>query len=67
LEGVIKAGEEMGKAPRASLVQQGFDFGFHTSQYTNKKGQVYQFCYEYGWLPLEGDWVLVVKRSSKGD
>ncbi len=65
LEGVIKPGEEMGKSPRAALAQQGFDFNFHTHQYTNKKGQVYFFCYEYGYLPLEGDWVLVVKRSNE--
>ena len=65
LEGVIKEGEEMGKTARASLSRQGFDFGFHTHQYTNKKGQTYHFCYEYGYLPLEGDWVLVVRRSAR--
>lgn len=66
LEGLIKPGDEMGKAPRHKLADAGFDFTYHTHQYTNKKGQVYQFCYEYGWLPLEGDWVLVVKRGTRG-
>lgn len=65
LESIIKPGEEMGKAPRQSLARHGFDFAFHTHQYTNKKGQTYNFCYEYGYLPLEGDWVLVVRRGAR--
>ena len=63
LEGIIKPDEELGKCPRIRLLEQGFDFRYHTHQYTNKKGQVYHFCYEYGYLPLEGDWILVVKRK----
>ena len=63
LEDCIKPGEEMGKLPRLKLAEQGFDFRYQTHQYANKKGQVYIFCYEYGYLPLEGDWVLVVKRK----
>ncbi len=51
--------------PPQRLAEQGFDFRYHTHQYQNKKGQTYHFCYEYGYLPLEGDWVLVVKRGEK--
>ena len=65
LDSVIKPGEEMGKTSRATLSRQGFDFNFHTHQYTNKKGQVYHFCYEYGYLPLEGGWILVVRRGAR--
>ena len=65
LESVIKPSEELGKCPRLRLAEQGFDFRYHTHQYLNKKGQTYHFCYEYGYLPLEGDWVLVVKRGAK--
>jgi len=64
LDAVIKSGEEMGKVSRAALARQGFDFGFHTHQYTNKKGQTYTFCYEYGVLPLEADLLLVVRRAA---
>ena len=66
LEAVIKPDEELGKCPRQRLAEQGYDFRYHTHQYLNKKGQTYHFCYEYGYLPLEGDWVLVVKRGAKG-
>lgn len=63
LEGLIRPDEEIGKCPRQHLAEQGFDFRYHTHDYTNKKGQTYHFCYEFGYLPLEGDWVLVVKRN----
>lgn len=65
LEGIIRPDEELGKCPRQKLAELGFDFRYHTHQYLNKKGQTYQFCYEYGYLPLEGDWILVVKRAAK--
>ncbi len=65
LESVVKPEEELGKCPRQRLAEAGFDFRYHTHQYLNKKGQTYNFCYEYGYLPLEGDWVLVVRRGSK--
>ncbi len=65
LERQIAPGEEMGKCPRQKLADAGYNFQYLTHQYTNKKGNVYFFCYEYGYLLLEGDWVLVVKRVEK--
>ena len=64
LEGVVGT-EEMAKLPKDKLQQQGFNFKYFTHTYTNKKGNVYFFCYEYGYLPLEGDWYLVVKRKEE--
>ena len=64
LESHIKQGEEMGRCQRPRLAGEGFDFHYHTHQYTNKKGQVYTFCYDFGFLPLEGDWLLIVKRKA---
>lgn len=61
----IPAGEEMGKCSRKKLLEAGYDFTYFTHQYTNKKGNVYGFVYEYGYLPIEGDWVLIVKRSKQ--
>jgi predicted nucleic acid-binding Zn ribbon protein len=55
--------EEMIKQPRTKFLTKGFQFNFHTHQYTNKKGNMYTFCFEYGYLSLEGDWLLIVKRS----
>jgi predicted nucleic acid-binding Zn ribbon protein len=64
LEAVLGA-EEMQKTTKDKLLQLGFQFKFLTHTYTNKKGNVYTFCYEYGYLPLEADWFLVVKRNER--
>lgn len=55
--------EEMQKVSKDKLLQQGFQLKYTTHTYTNKKGNVYFFCYEYGYLPLEHDVFLVVKRK----
>ena len=62
LEAAIGA-EDMQKVLKEKLLQQGFQFKFITHTYTNKKGNVYFFCYEYGYLPLENGWLLLVKRK----
>lgn len=67
LEAQIPQGEEMKKVLRERLVQEGFNFKYHTHQYQNQKGQVYFFVYEYGYLPLDGgEWILVVMRKTEG-
>lgn len=66
LESIIRPDEELAKCPRQRLAELGFDFRYHTHQYLNKKGQTYHFCYEFGYLPLEGDWMLIVKRNASG-
>lgn len=65
LEGVIREGEELATVPRQKLVAAGFDFTFHTHIYQNKKGQQYNFVYEYGWLSLDEGMCLVVRRNPK--
>lgn len=65
LSGLLPDGEEMAKAPRNKLLEMGFQFRYMTHTYTNKKGNVYFFCYEYGYLPLEHDWFLIVRRKEE--
>lgn len=50
------------KLPRKKLLQKGFDFGYHTHTYQTLNGSVYTFCYEQGYLALENELVLLVKR-----
>lgn len=55
------------KTTRKKLTSKGFDFDYLTSVYQTQNGKVYHFCYEYGYLPLDGDEILLVKREEKGD
>jgi predicted nucleic acid-binding Zn ribbon protein len=57
--------EEMKKTTKERLLQQGFQMKYITHTYANKKGDIYFFCYEFGYLLLENDWFLVVKRTEK--
>lgn len=52
------------RMPRQRLLESGFDLRYHTHQYTNPQGQVYSFCYDYGFLPLANDQVLVVRTKA---
>lgn len=56
--------EKMMKQPKEKFLNHGFSFKYFTHQYTNQKGNVYFFCYEFGYLPLEHDWFLIVKREN---
>lgn len=53
------------KLHRDMLLQHGFSFTYHTHTYTTQKGVTYIFCYDYGYLPLENNEILVVKRDEK--
>lgn len=46
------------------FTQEGFNFKYFTHTYTNLKGDVYKFCYEFGYLKLEHDYYLLVKEKS---
>jgi Ser-tRNA(Ala) deacylase AlaX len=61
LESLIPSSEEVSKANREKLNQLGFQFKYMTHTYTNKKGNIYFYCYDYGYLPLEKDWFLIVR------
>ena len=61
LEKFIPDGENLGKTTRDRLMRAGFNFKYITHFYTNKKGNQYHYCYDYGYLELDGDWFLIVK------
>lgn len=65
LEELIPEQQEMAKTTKEKLLQSGFQFKYMTHTYTNKKGNTYFFCYEYGYLPLENDWYLIVHRKEE--
>jgi hypothetical protein len=46
-----------------TLSKLGFNFDLMTSIYTTKSGNVYYFCYEYGYQKLEDEKYMVVQRE----
>ncbi|MFZ1527673.1 MAG: hypothetical protein WAT19_02920 [Ferruginibacter sp.] len=65
LETFLSEGDEMAKTTKERLLEKGFQFKYITHTYTNKKGNVYFFCYDVGYLPLDHDWYLLVKRKEE--
>ena len=53
------------KTNRDKLLEQGFRFKYHTHLYSTKNGNTYFYCYEYGYLPLENNCVLIVKKKEE--
>lgn len=51
------------KTTRSKLLSKGFDFEFITSNYITKAGAVYYFLYDQGYLPLENDYYMLVKKD----
>ncbi len=51
------------KTSRTKLLAKGFSFDYFTSIYTTKSGNIYYFVYDQGYLPLEGEFYALVKRT----
>lgn len=49
------------KLSREKLTQEGFNFKYFTHVYETARGSVYYFCYDYGYLRLDKDLLLLVK------
>ena len=65
LESLLAEGEETAKANKEKLQRLGFQFKYITHTYVTKTGKTYLYCYDYGYLPLENDWYLIVKRKEE--
>lgn len=57
--------EKILKLPKDLLVNEGFNFKFHTHVLQTNKGHAYKFVYEYGFLVLENNLILLVKNNDK--
>lgn len=53
------------KITKTRLIEKGFSIRYHTHTYITQKGSVYNFCYEFGYLVLDGDWLMLVKRNTE--
>jgi len=51
------------KVTRLRLYDNNFDFNFFTSIYTTKAGKTYYYIYDQGYLELENDYYLLIKKN----
>ena len=51
------------RTTKTRLLDKNFDFDYLTSVYTTKKGTTYFFIYDLGYLPLDNDFYMIVKRE----
>jgi predicted nucleic acid-binding Zn ribbon protein len=65
LESILPETEETAKASKEKLTRLGFQFKYLTHTYVTKSGKTYFYCYDHGYLPLDNDWYLVVKRKEE--
>ena len=56
--------DEKTKTTRTKLVSKGFDFDFFTSIYQTKTGNTYYFLYDQGYMSIENDGFVLVKKDS---
>lgn len=61
LQEKVEKGKGKANIHHDKLAEAGFNFTHITHTYTTKKGATYNFCYEYGYLPLERDFYFLVK------
>ena len=55
--------KEKTKVTKAKLQQEGFSFDYFTRLYTTKAGSVYHYVYDQGYLALDNDFYLLVKKD----
>ena len=51
------------KVRRTKLFDMGFDFNFFTAIYKTKTGNVYFYLYDQGYLCIDNDYFLLIKRE----
>ena len=55
--------EGKSKTTRAKLLSKGFDFEFFTNILNTKTGNTYYFIYDQGYMALENDYFMLVKKD----
>ncbi len=52
------------KVHRNKLLDRGFKFSYFTNIYTTKQGTHYYFCYDQGYMEIDNDYFVLVKRKA---
>ena len=48
--------------PRIVLDQAGFRFNYFTGTYTNNKGKVYYYVYDFAWMEFSTQEIMIVRK-----
>lgn len=51
------------KTTRLKLISKGFDFDYFTNILNTKTGNTYYFLYDQGYMQIEGDYYVLVKKD----
>lgn len=60
---ILPEEETTKKTNRDYLNKKGFDFQYFTHIYTTKKGKIYHYVFDMGYLDLGDDWFLIVRKN----
>jgi len=55
--------EGKAKVHRMKLLDEGFNFNFYTNIYTTQNKKQYTFCYDQGYLEIDGDYYILVHKE----
>lgn len=60
---ILEDKKYMVKIKKNSLEDLGFDFLYTTQVIKNKLGSNYYFCYEYGYIPINKEWIVLIRNE----
>jgi predicted nucleic acid-binding Zn ribbon protein len=66
LESLISNEEQLCKVRRGTLVEQEFNFKYHTHLQQGLQGETLYYVYDFGYQVLDDNWVMVM-RSNRGE
>ncbi len=52
---------------KSKVQERGFNFNYYTNEYRTKSGNLYKFCYDYGYMELRNDYLSIVQRQEYVD
>jgi predicted nucleic acid-binding Zn ribbon protein len=51
------------KIREIKLMEEGFNFAYHTNIYSTKKGGTYYYCYDLGYIKHDDGWLTLVYKK----
>ena len=63
LQSLIPDHKQKINIPKTKLINEGFNFEFLTHVKKSKAGNTYIFCYDYGYKPMSGENLIIVRHA----